>query len=115
MFNSVLGLTKPLSDTLQTKQLNLATAIDLVDSTCLTLKERRSDKYFEDDLWKQSVTLAQSMNIDVTTPCARKRRSKSPKALQKGVIMSSIGARAEQDDSPISKDTMKYWIKLSMN
>ena len=26
-------------DTLQTKQLNLATAIDLVDSTCLTLKE----------------------------------------------------------------------------
>ena len=109
VFNSVLGLTKPLSDTLQTKQLNLATAIDLVGSTCLTLKERRSDKYFEDDLWKQSVTLAQSMNIDVTTPCARKRRSKPPKALQKGVIMSSIGARAEQDDSPLQFYKQRYY------
>ena len=33
VFNCVLGLTKPLSDTPQAKQLNLATAIDLVDST----------------------------------------------------------------------------------
>ena len=89
MFNCVLVLTKPLSDTLQAKQLNLATAIDLVDSTCMTLKERRSEKYFEDYLWKQSMTFAQNMDIDVTTPCARKRLSKPPKALQKGVIISS--------------------------
>ena len=43
VFNCILGLTKPLSDTLQAKQLNLATAIDLVDSTCKTLKELRSE------------------------------------------------------------------------
>ena len=46
------------------------------------------------------MTLAQSMNIDVTTPCARKKLSRPPKTLQEGVIMSSIGARAEQGGTP---------------
>ena len=54
------------------------------------------------------MTLAQSMNIDVTT-CARKRLSKSPKTLQEGVIMSSIGARAEQGGSPIQFYKERYY------
>lgn len=100
MFKYVLGLTKPLSDTLQAKQLNLATAIDLVDSTCKTLKVRRNEKFFQYNLWKQSSTLAQNMNIDGTIPCAIKRLSRPPQALQEGVIITSIGARAtEQNDS----------------
>ena len=113
MFNCVLGLTKPLSDTLQAKQLNLATAIDLVDSTCKTLNERRSEKYFEDEVWKRSESLAQNMNIDVTTPCARKRLSRPPKALQEGVIMAPTGARvAEEKDSPIQFYKQRYYEVL---
>ena len=113
VFNCVLGLTKPLSDTLQAKQLNLATAIDLVDSTCKTLKERRSEKYFEDEVWKRSVTLAQNMNIDVTTSCARKRLSRPPKALQEGVILAPIGARAaEENDSPVQFYRQRYYEVL---
>ena len=98
VFNCVLGLTKPLSDTLQAKQLNLATAIDLVDSTCKALKERRSEKYFEDEVWKLSESLAENMNIYVTTPCARKRLSRPPKALQERVIMTPIGARVAEEN-----------------
>ena len=98
VFNCVLRLTKPLSDTLQAKQLNLATAIDLVYSTCKTLKERRTDKYFEDEVWKRSQSLAENINIYVTTPCARKRLSRPPKALQEGVIMTPIGARVSQEN-----------------
>lgn len=93
VFYCVLGVTKPLSDTLQTKQLNLATAIDLVDSTCKTLSDRRSEKYFEGNIWKESLIVAQNMNIDISSPCARKRQSRLPKALQDGVIMAPIGAQ----------------------
>ena len=48
-------------------------------------------------------------NSDITTPCARKRLSKHPKALQKGVIMSSIGARAEQDDASLQFYKQRYY------
>ena len=113
VFNCVLGLTKPLSDTLQAKQLNLVTAIDLVDSTCKALKERRSEKYFEDEVWKRSGSLAENMNIDVTTPCARKRLSRPPKALQEGVIMAPIGARvAEENDFPMQFYRQRYYEVL---
>ena len=113
VFNCVLGLTKPLSDTLQAKQLNLATAIDLLDSTCKALKERRSEKYFEDEVWKRSGSLAENMNIDVTTPCARKRLSRPPKALQEGVIMAPIGARvAEENDFPMQFYRQRYYEVL---
>lgn len=119
VFNCILGLTKPLSDTLQAKQLNLATAIDLVDSTCKALKERCSEKYFEDEVWKRSGSLAENMNIDVTTPCARKRLSRPPKALQEGVIMAPIGSQVAEEKiflcSFIGKGTTKYWTGLSMN
>lgn len=75
VFHCVLGLTKPLSDTLQTKQLNLATVIDLVEATCKTLSDECCEKFFEDNIWKCSLTLARNMNIDVAMPCARKRHS----------------------------------------
>ena len=38
-FDRILGLTKPLSDTLQVKHLNLSSALDLVDSVIQVLKE----------------------------------------------------------------------------
>ena len=111
-FNCVLGLTKPLSDTLQSQQLNLATAIDLVDSTCMTLNDRRSEKYFEENLWRECLTLAQDLNIDVAPPCAGKRRSRPPQRLQDSVIMTSVGARdseSEQTDTPLQFYRQRYF------
>ena len=45
-FDSILGLTKPLSDALQVKHLNLSAALELVDSIIQLLKLRRSEIYF---------------------------------------------------------------------
>ena len=50
---TVLGLTKPLSDTLQSQKLNLATAIDLVGSICMTL----NDRCLRENLWRERLTL----------------------------------------------------------
>ena len=46
IFNDILGITKLLSDTLQSKELDLARAIDLVESVQKTLTERRCQEYF---------------------------------------------------------------------
>ena len=111
-FNCVLGLTKPLSDTLQSQQLNLATAIDIVDSTCMTLNDTRSEKYFEENLWRECLTLAQDLNIDVAPPCAGKRRSRPLQRLQDSVIMTSVGARdseSKQTDTPLQFYRQRYF------
>ena len=50
IFDDVLGLTKPLSDMLQTKHLDLATAMELVDATSQTISEKRSSEYFTDKI-----------------------------------------------------------------
>lgn len=46
VFNDILGVTNSHSDTLQSKDIDLATAIDLVDSVDKTLTECHSKKYF---------------------------------------------------------------------
>ena len=47
VFDDILGITKLLSDNLQNNELDLATAIDLVDSVQKTLTERRNQSYFD--------------------------------------------------------------------
>ena len=112
VFDCVLGLMKPLSDTLQTKQLNLATAIDLVDATYKTLSDKRCEKFFEDNIWKCCLTLAQNMNIDVTMPCARKRQSRLSSRLQDSIIMAPVGARDSESDTPLRFYRQRYFETL---
>ena len=112
VFDCVLGLTKPLSDTLQTKQLNLATAIDLVDATCKTLSDKRCEKFFEDNIWKCCLTLARNMNIDVAMPCARKRQSRLSSRLQDSIIMTPVGARDSESDTPLRFYQQRYFETL---
>ena len=67
-------------------------------------------KYFEDEVWTLSESLAENMIIDVTTPCARKRLSRPPKALQEGT---PIGARvAEENDFPMQFYRQRYYEVL---
>lgn len=49
------GITKLLSDTLQSKELDLARAVDLGDSVQKTLTEHRSQNYFDHKIWPNAV------------------------------------------------------------
>ena len=65
IFNDILGITKLLSDTLQSKELDLARAIDLVESVQKTLTERRCQEYFHNKIWLNAVKDAGESNVDV--------------------------------------------------
>lgn len=91
-FDSILGLTKPLSDALQVKHLNLSAALELVDSIIQLLKQRWSDDYFKDSIWKDSQQMAEKAGVDVVLPNAGKRTS-LPSRFRDTHILESTGGR----------------------
>ena len=58
MFEEILGLTKPLSNHLQSKELDLSCAIDLVESIKKTFAEYRSDSHFSSHIWNRVTEVA---------------------------------------------------------
>lgn len=58
---------KHLSDILQSLQLNLSTAVTLVDSLVYTLNSYREGSLFN-EIWDNTVTLAEQCNIGVAPP-----------------------------------------------
>lgn len=93
-FDSVLGLTKPLSDTLQIKHLNLSTALELVDSITQVMKKRRSDDYFKENIWKYAQKMAEDASIDIAAPHSG-RKTKTPARFQDGYLLESTGGREQ--------------------
>ena len=93
IFKEVLGLTKPFSDHLQAKELDLACAIDLVESIKKTFEEYRSDNHFSSHIWQRVTELAQNRDIEMHTPESQKRTSRLPARLNDGVVLSSTGCR----------------------
>ena len=91
-FDSILGLTKPLSDALQAKNLNLAAALELVDSIIQLLKQRRSEDYFKGSIWKDSREMADKADVDVALPNAG-RRTSLPSRFRDSHILESTGGR----------------------
>ena len=90
-FDSILGLTKPLSDALQVKHLNLSAALELVDSIIQLLKQRRSEDYFKDSIWKDSQQMADKAGIEVVLPNAGRRTSLSSRFRDVHVLESTGG------------------------
>ena len=86
VFNDILGITKLLSDTLQSKELDLARAIDLVDSVEKTLTERRSQEYFRQKVWLCALKDADDNNVEVSN-AQEKRRSAVPTRLEEALIL----------------------------
>lgn len=66
-FTSVLGEIKYLSDILQSPQLDLGTAVTLVDSLVDTLESYREGSLFN-DIWDNTLTLTEQCNICATPP-----------------------------------------------
>ena len=65
IFEEILGLTKPLSDHLQSKELDLSCAIDLVESVKKTFAEYRSDSHFSSHIWNRVTELAHTRDIEM--------------------------------------------------
>lgn len=74
-FTSVLGEIKYLSDILQSPQLDLGTAVTLVDSLVDTLESYREGSLFN-DIWDNTLTLTEQCNISAT-PSGRQVRPSS--------------------------------------
>ena len=98
IFEEILGLTKPLSDHLQSKELDLSHAMDLVESVQETLKQYRSDSHFSSYIWKRATDLSQERGIDVSSPESRRRASQLPQRLRDGTVLSPTGSRSSIND-----------------
>ena len=95
VFKDVLGVTKPLSDHLQSKDLNLAITIELVDSVTEALLSRRVNEYFSDHIWKYAIEIAHERELEIALPNNSKRRTvRLPSRLHQGVVMEVTGSRA---------------------
>ena len=83
----IQGITKLLSDTLQSKELDLARAIDLVEN------ERRCQEYFHDKIRLNPVKDAGVNNVDVDST-QRKRQSATPSRLEEALVLAPLDRRS---------------------
>ena len=67
IFEEILGLTKPLSDHLQSQNLDLSHAMDLVESVQKTLTKNRSDGHFSSHIWKRVTDQTDERGINVSS------------------------------------------------
>ena len=89
VFDRILSCTKSLSDTLQSTQLDLARAADLVSATIDTLEEFRSDQEWQNVFeYCDSVCKAHSI-----VPDSNSRSRRVPKHLEDGVLVEGVGVR----------------------
>ena len=96
MFNELLGMTNKLSECLQSVQVDLAKAVRVVYAVKETLKDKRSEKAF-DEVWKVFESLWQKLKlVDVESKLEQLRRSRRlPARLQNGVVETIIGNRQQ--------------------
>lgn len=96
VFSDILGVTKSLSDTLQSKDIDLATAIDLVESVEKTLTERRTRDYFHQKIWLCALKDAEDNNVEISST-QEKRRSAVPSRLEEALILAPLGRRLQHN------------------
>ncbi|KAF3849576.1 hypothetical protein F7725_019295 [Dissostichus mawsoni] len=91
---------KYLSDILQSPQLDLGTAVTLVDSLVDPLESYREGSLFN-DIWDNTVTIAEQCNISVAPPGRQVKRRFSK---ENGVIMQGIQALNPSSPTFCEKD-----------
>ena len=73
IFDKVLSVTKGLSDVLQSTNLDLAKAANLVSATIKTLEDFRTDNYW-DHFFVYAESVARLHSIDIIGPCLSRKR-----------------------------------------
>lgn len=92
---TLFGGAKCLSDALQSPNLDLGLAVDLVHSRVQTLKNCRTETYFK-ELWKEVIHTSEQCSIENEPP--PKRKKILSKSLDGHAVMSQTGWRPEQKE-----------------
>ena len=90
VFDRLLSCSKGLSDVLQSTQLDLAKAADLVSALIETFEDFRSDKSWK-KVFEYAVSVSQHRTIEVEAP--KKRQSRQPRRLDDTIVDTSLGHR----------------------
>lgn len=88
VFDRLLSCSKGLSDVLQSTQLDLAKAADLVSALIETFEDFRSDKSWK-KVFQYAVSVSQHRTIEVEVP--KKRQSRQPRRLDDTIVDTSLG------------------------
>ena len=97
-------LTKGLSDVLQAKELDLAAAVDLVNTTRDTLQDWRNDSASWRKLWTDVVSMMKDNGLSMELPRKSRRRLKQSTRIDEFVIKETVGARRDEMEDPESED-----------
>uniref|UniRef100_A0A8C4F7V8 HAT C-terminal dimerisation domain-containing protein n=1 Tax=Dicentrarchus labrax TaxID=13489 RepID=A0A8C4F7V8_DICLA len=95
LFRKVLSDSNFLSDMLQSKTVDYAKAVELIEALKETLVQYRSQASFE-EMWSDTLDLCQRSNID-TTQRKPKRPRQTTKVLQDTIIHSTLGQHVVPD------------------
>lgn len=98
IFDRILSCTKSLSDMLQSTQLDLARAADLVSVTVETLEEFRSDQEWQ-KVFKYCESVCNTHNVALDT---NSRSRRLPKRLEDGILLEGASIRDTSCDYKIS-------------
>ncbi len=96
-FDRILSCTKSLSDHLQSTQIDLAGATDLVKATKETLEDYRSDTMWN-KVYDYTKSIAELHDIDVAAPTSARNR-RPPKRFEDMVLLQSTGSRESLSSS----------------
>ena len=90
VFDRLLSCSKGLSDVLQSTQLDLAKAADLVSALIETFEDFRSDESWK-KVFEYAVSVSQHRAIEVQVQ--QKRQSRQPRRLEDTIVATSLGHR----------------------
>ena len=110
IFEEIWGITKPLSDHLQSKELDLSCAIDLVESIKKTFTDYRLDSHFSSHIWSRVTELAQTRDIEMHTQ--ERRTSRLPARLTDGIVLSSVGSRDTDSEASLEITFRKLYFEV---
>uniref|UniRef100_A0A8C2DXL4 TTF-type domain-containing protein n=1 Tax=Cyprinus carpio TaxID=7962 RepID=A0A8C2DXL4_CYPCA len=107
-FQKLLGTTKRLSDLLQAPSLDLAIAVDLIESLHATFQEYRNET-FAHDLWQEISDTAKLCNVAVEN-VTKKREQRVSSKLGGSHITCTIGLRSGDEDKNSFRQRLLYPI-----
>lgn len=104
VFEKVLLLTNGLSEVLQAKQLDLAAAVDLVDTTRDTLQNWRNNSASWTKLWTDIASMVKDNGLSIELSRKPRRRLKQSTRMNESVVMETVGVRRDEMEGLESED-----------